>query len=167
MSCKLIVDYQWIIRNENVEMDDGNKEDWEDQEWRNNGKYRWENKRSKTKPVRPFGEKDCRRCSNEKMEDGGKWKTEVEWCYMKKTLKEKGAKDGRSTRPKKKICGLTVDYLRITCKLYGAMTAMSWGDTPALTSLSTWAVTKSASPTSMINDSKTTRTKWLYYYYNK
>ena len=59
---------------EYVEMDDGNKEDWEDQEWRNKSKgrcdkHKWENKRSETEMVRPCGEKD-RRCSNENMEWG-------------------------------------------------------------------------------------------------
>ena len=39
-------------RNENVEMDDGNKMDWEDQEWRNKsmgryGKHKRENKSPK------------------------------------------------------------------------------------------------------------------------
>ena len=90
-------------------MDNGNKEDWEDQEWRNNnngrcGQHKWENKRSDTEMVGPCGDKDWRRCSNENIEYGSgstpkdkKTETEVEWCY-KKRHEEETSKCRRSTR---------------------------------------------------------------------
>ena len=74
-------------------------------------------------------------------------RTKLRWIdVMRKKHEEERSKDRRSTRPENVgieksmrrpqiwekaeeelwiICGLTTDYLRITCKLYGAMTAMS------------------------------------------
>ena len=37
------------------------------------GNHNLENNRSETEMVRPCGEKDWRRCSNENMEDGSRW----------------------------------------------------------------------------------------------
>ena len=85
-------------------MDDGNKEDWEDQEWWNKikgrcGKHKWENKRSETEMVTPCVKKDWKRCSNENMDNGSGMthkdrKTEAEWVsdVIKKDLKEKWVK---------------------------------------------------------------------------
>ena len=58
-------------RAENVEMDDGKKDDWEDEDRRNKsqsrcGEHRWENKTSETEMVRTWRE----RCSSENIENG-------------------------------------------------------------------------------------------------
>ena len=73
------------------------------------GKHESENKRSETEIVRPCGEKDWRRCSNENMEVGGHWKIgrpilrwgDVIRKYMKeKQVKIEVAQDQRTWRLK-------------------------------------------------------------------
>ena len=65
--------------DENVEMDDGNKEDWEDQEWGNKSKSRcvWQTEmrelRSENEMVRTRREEGRWRCSNKGIDDGNGW----------------------------------------------------------------------------------------------
>ena len=78
-------------------------EDCEDQEWRNkskgkNGKRKWENQRSETEIVRPCGEKDRGRCSNENMEDGNIGRPKLRWSetlleWMRKQHKTRKHKE--------------------------------------------------------------------------
>ena len=99
-------------RNENVEMDDGNKEDWKDQEWRNKwkgrcGKHKWENKRGETEMVRPCEEKDWRDVvmRTRKMKVGGhrnigrpkmRWSDVVRKGINEKQVKIEEAQDRRT-----------------------------------------------------------------------